>query len=1337
MGVVYLAHDHERNTRVALKALRMLNADSVLRFKTEFRSLQGLEHPNLVSLGELVEDKGCWFFTMEYVDGVSFLEYVRPTHHLQNTTSFPSQDEPFPPAPRASTNSTGHGPSSSGRDPLGGEGRRNSLSTARGGLEAHLETRSGRDPLGGEGRRNSLSTARGGLEAHLETRSGRDPLGGEGRRNSLSTARGGLEAHLETAEGRRTSLSTAREGLEAPLETAAGLLETRRLRVAMAQLVSGLKALHRASKVHRDIKPSNIMITREGRVVLLDFGLVVEMRRSDDPQSDVHVVGTTAYMAPEQAASRPVGPPADWYSMGVILYEALTGQLPFDGAPLEVLMKKQSERPEPPMTVAEGVPGELNDLCMDLLAIDPAARPDGEAILERLHVESSTVRKLPKAPIDRGAVSGLIGRSREMSVLTRAFGDVSGGGSVTTYVRGDSGVGKTALVQHFVELVAADSRNTVLKGRCYERESVHYKAVDGVVDSLARYMSRLPAADAAALLPLRVGLLADVFPVLRRVEVVAQAPREPTGQLDPHEVRRRVFMAFRELLARLGDRQRLVIVVEDLHWADADSLALLSELMRPPEAPRLLLVATTRNESGEFSPSVAGADVLAGMQGDVRHLELEPLGTEASAELVQHLLRELGSPDNEIDIDAVTAETGGHPLFIDELVRHIVSSGGSRFGQQRFEDALWARISDLEPSARRLLDLVAVAGAPTRQEVLSRSASLAQADYSKRVAVLRAAKLVRTSGSRATDLIEPYHDRVRDAVTSYLADDKRLVVHRRLAIALEAVPEADPEALARHWDGAGEADKAARYAHKAGEAAYDALAFERAARMFRWSTELAAPREEIAETLYTRLGDALSSCGQAVDAAEAYLRAAETASPDAALELERSAGEQLLRAGHIDRGLEVIRRPMQDIGVRIARTPRRALLGLATRRAQLRLRGLRYRRRSEDRVPAALLRKIDSSWSIAVGLGIVDTLRGADMATRNLLWSLKAGEPRRLARAMAVEAAYVASQGPKARARADDLLERASVMADSIDDSYARGMVALMRGINLFGRLEAKEAIAQCVLADDVFREHCPRATWERSNARLFIVWSHVILGNLREASSLLAVASREAHDRGDVYSVASLRSGIPNQLWLAEDRPDIARRQATEAMRGWSQKGFHLQHTYDQLAHGHIQLYEGDVTDIHRRLENEWSLLEDSMLLKVRFLEQSQRYLRGRVLAQMAFQNEGGDPARFVAGAEADARRLEDLGGPWGEGTSLTLRGALAELEGQTDDAIRLLTAAEEQFKAAGMKLMGNCARFRRSELMGGIAGKALGKDVAPYFESQGVKDPARMARIFFPGRR
>src|SRR5262245_10950607 len=226
MGVVYQAFDRERGTEVALKTLRSVDAAGIYRFKQEFRALTDISHPNLISLNELVSAGDTWFFTMELVDGMNLLAYVR-----------------------------------------------------EGADAASAET--------------------------LTDVSGPNPVAS-------------------------AAASVARDAR--PLSA----VDLGRLRHTMRQLAEGVYVLHQAGMLHRDIKPSNILVTREGRLVLLDFGLVAEMSSQRRPERGGPVVGTAAYMAPEQGAGMPLSEASDWYAVGVVLYQALTRRLPFVGEVIEV-----------------------------------------------------------------------------------------------------------------------------------------------------------------------------------------------------------------------------------------------------------------------------------------------------------------------------------------------------------------------------------------------------------------------------------------------------------------------------------------------------------------------------------------------------------------------------------------------------------------------------------------------------------------------------------------------------------------------------------------------------------------------------------------------------------------------------------------------------------------------------------------------------------------------------------------------------------------------------------------------------------------------------------------
>ncbi|MDR3639000.1 MAG: protein kinase, partial [Isosphaeraceae bacterium] len=551
-----------------------------------------------------------------------------------------------------------------------------------------------------------------------------------------------------------------------------------RLRQALRQLAEGLAALHRAGKLHRDVKPSNVLVTHEGRVVIMDFGLATELARGDSMEGQL--VGTAGYMAPEQAAGLPTAEASDWYAVGVMLFEALTGRLPFLGRAIDVLMDKQRFEPPPPRELVTDVPEDLDALCVELLRRDPRARPPGSDVVRRLGGAEDETTGSESLSSSHAGDAPFVGREPQYQALNDALATVERGASVVVFVRGRSGVGKSALVQRFLDDLAARDAAVVLAGRCYERESVPYKALDSLIDGLSRYLRRLSTADVNALLPRDVGALGRVFPVLKRVEAVASAPHRGVDVPDPQQLRRRAYAALRELLGRLGDRNTLVLAIDDLQWGDTDSLAVLSEVLRPPDPPALLLLASYRtDEENPFLQALAAWSREEAF--DRRLLDIEPLTFDEARALARKLLGGDG-PAAERQAEAVARESGGNPFFVAELTRSLqVRDDGAAFktGVVALDEVLWSRVVRLPVEARRLLEVVAVSGRPVAPATAWRCVE-GSGDERASIALLRSGRLLRVAGSVPDgERVETYHDRVREAVVAHL--DSRLLseVHRR------------------------------------------------------------------------------------------------------------------------------------------------------------------------------------------------------------------------------------------------------------------------------------------------------------------------------------------------------------------------------------------------------------------------------------------------------------------------------------------------------------------------------------------------------------------------------
>ncbi len=286
-----------------------------------------------------------------------------------------------------------------------------------------------------------------------------------------------------------------------------------------------------------------MLVERGGRVVILDFGLVTE---ADDLSPIGEVSGTPRYMAPEQAEGRLAGPASDWYSLGVLLYECVTGTLPF-GSP-----HRTTDDEYPPVSSRNpSVPEDVEDICHQLLRLDPSERPSRAKLLQVF--EPSAPAKADVAPAALGQATSFVGRAAELAALRDAFRATRQGNAVVVRVEGTSGIGKSAVVRHFLHSMALQDMDAViLNARCFDRESVPYKALDGAIDGLSQFLRYLPSEEAEACLPRDIGALARLFPVLRRVPAVAGAKRRTADIADPQELRRRAFEALRELLSRLA-----------------------------------------------------------------------------------------------------------------------------------------------------------------------------------------------------------------------------------------------------------------------------------------------------------------------------------------------------------------------------------------------------------------------------------------------------------------------------------------------------------------------------------------------------------------------------------------------------------------------------------------------------------------------------------------------------------------------------------------------------------------------------------------------------------------
>lgn len=1109
-----------------------------------------------------------------------------------------------------------------------------------------------------------------------------------------------------------------------------GELAEVRLRSALGQLVRGVAALHEAGRVHGNIEPDNVRVNAQGRLVMLEASLLP--RAIPDPASEMRVVRSLPFLAPERLEDAPASPASDWYGVGAVLYTALTAAAPFVGSGSGDLVEaKRTTAPTVPRGAA--YPEDLASLCEDLLSIDVDERPTAEEVMKRLQISGEREVRPSQTFSLLGEAPPFLGRKRELGLLAEAFERTRHGAVSTLCLYGESGLGKRTLSLQLARRLRNDYPHLVyLSGRCDREGPRAYRGVSSVIDSLSRYLATQDAASVATLLPPHAPLLPRMFPAMHRVPMPETTGRRVAAPQEPPAVRRACLMALRGLLRNLSKRHPVLVVIDDMQWADPDALSVIDELIRPPEPPDVLLLLLV---SGELRD--AGGPFrqwLARMEEQITHMRLRELGRGAAKELSERLLEAGGVTDNSIAA-TITEQAGGHPLRIDALARHRLLSDGSAPRDWTLPQVLRARTEQLPDAAQHLLRVVCYARVPLPPDVAAEAAQLPSDAAARHTATLRVANVIRILRDADGDRLAPQHQAVRHAmVTSPGASAESIAnLHRHLALAMSGWAKAPMDVLAAHWLDAGSKERAARALASAADRARDTLAFDAAVRLYQEALAFAGTAGQENRRLRTELAHAYAAAGHGEQAARTYVEATSGASPAEALELERRAAHQLLRTGHIADGLRTVESVLERLGVKLPTSSRAALLSLGIRRARLAMRGTKFRERDASQIPPNDLMRADILGSLSAALGMVDNLRGADSQTRYLLLALNLGDPVRVARALALEAGYQATTSDRDDEQWQATLERARALTMRTGDPQAKGLTMTVQSTATFLNGRWRENLQASADAEEVLTTECTDVDWELGNTRVFRAISQFYLGELKSLSERVTEQIREAKERGDHYTHTNLRVALGYVPLLMGNEPNRAASMLEEAIGAWSHSGFQMQHFFHLQGLTQIELYARTGNPYARIIEY-WPALVNSHLLRVSMVAQIMRHLRGRAaLAQARVDRDARES--LLRDASDSATRLIEQRQGFATGWGYALRAGIEATRGHRRPAVHSLEQAEAEFYESDMGLYAAAARYQLGETVGGDRGKELSRRAVQWFEGQGVRQAEPFIKMLLPG--
>ncbi len=1347
MGVVFRVFDRELGREVALKTLLRPGPEQLYRVKREFRSRAGLSHPNLLDLHDLFVEGDQCFFTMELLAAADFMTWVRGTGFTDRTVG------------------------------------------------------TGEVPIGLDDQDEETSTMSAAQSAAVLSALSRPS----------SSVQTGLDTGLDTGAGRALS-SPVRARKPEPIDDEGEA----RLRLALAQLVLGLRALHEFGTVHRDVTPANVLVTEQGRVVLLDFGVALE-RDEEQGVGEAGagkpgpIVGTVAYMAPEQALGEEVTGAADLYAVGVMLYQALTGVVPYTGRMSEVFRAKVEQAPVAPQTVTPGVPDDLARMALELLALDPETRPSASEVLARLDGTGTDAgASFARGPVSESPTAipgprqhpsghnlGFIGRARELAELERGYRRVvDEGRAIQVHVHGLSGIGKSTLLRKFLTPLRGRAGTLVLRSRCDPQESVAYNAFDAAIDALARRLANLAHEIANELVPEHAHALIRVFPVLGRVFALADAPK-PKLEPDAFDLRRQAFEALRELLGRLALRETVVIWLDDLHWGDRDSIPLFDMLGGPGSdgepPPACLWLLGYRDEHAETSPLLAHLR-MAREQLDAIDLPLRPLGVDEIEALAEQVFSarqtDIDQAQRGVVVRAIVEQSGGNPFIVQEFARFMAGGGLS---QPRTEvDTLaparaldWvsivrARLDQLGPAERTLLELLAVAGRPIERDRILRAAGLGSGART-RLAGLREAALLRSissdhlagAGSSGVSLAL-YHDRVRQAVLQGLETTRRSEHHRTLAETLEQAGSDDFEMLAHHFASAGTEfrERAFDYTIRAAVRAAASLAFDRASELYAHALgllDLLPAREPERAALLRKFGDAQVSIGRLPEAAARYLEAAKlTGSPGQGLaltavqnsevrELSLRAGELYIKAGLLGEGWRVMRELLAAFDVKVPTSPVQAMVGANWRRARFLLRKLDLDKPAAPSSPEEQTR-LDVLWTVSTSLSMVNHMLSDAFRTMVLVDFAKLASPSLRCRVLAIEVSMESYTGGPFERSATRLLAQCETLSKRTGNRYdeAWRLLAVVTVEFTHGRWRA--CAQACEQADTIFRDECTGVAWERSTVATYHWFALAWLGDLAELDARLGDFIADAEAREDVFGLVEAYTGQVVLAWLAADQVDLARERAQAGMirstaqhtseTSWPEHSYRRQHYCDLMASTHVALYRGDPASAWQALLGQWKDMQSAFFIALRTVGLEIRFARARVALAM-IELFTRDPAHAraqlyaldprlagqwtLAKLTADARQQIEVmrkdANRFGQPMADLIEAGLEALEGRRAAAKPLLANAVSGFDAVDMALHRECARYGLGELIEGSEGQAMQALALEWMRGQGVVEPRKLA--------